>query len=497
MKKLFLFLFFLPLVTQAADTLKVDVNAIKKAAQNAGWEADDTWLRQHSAKDFQHLLGARGVTSTDIEFEAPSKAVRSEAGSVDWRNFNGINYVSPMLNQGNCGSCVSFAAVGTMETQMNIAAFGSMMRFSTQALFNCGGGYCDWGWTLGPAANYLKSRGVPDEACFPYTSGATGNDMSCSSACSDMSSRSIRIAGYTRPTSGMKNIEAVKQALAKGPLFTSMTVYTDFMLYKSGVYKHVTGKQEGGHAISIVGYDDTKQALIIRNSWGRDWGMAGFAYISYSDISGIGNDTWLFQAPAIGGFVAVQSPTDGAIVSDSIQVETESTFANLQTVDLTVLDSQKKVVAEDSCTQSTCKFDLNTKTLADGRYELLATSVYSGIHTESQHRYIYVMNQIPQLKLNFQGDGVNLGAPVSGRIVFKVSSESGIAPLTHLKLFVKSGDQVVATKETENILPSMTLGWRTINVPNGAYEIYMVGTQKINDREYTVESNHFNITVKN
>ena len=72
----------------------------------------------------------------------------------------------------------------------------------------------------------------------------------------------------------------------KGPLVTTMTVYEDFFDHKSGVYKHTTGKLAGGHAVSIVGYDDKDQAWIIRNSWGPDYGDNGYVKIAYDDDSG-------------------------------------------------------------------------------------------------------------------------------------------------------------------------------------------------------------------
>ena len=104
---------------------------------------------------------------------------------VDWRNQNGVNYVSPILNQGNCGSCVAFSTVGTLETQLNVSSGipGLNPQFSTQALFACGGGACDFGWQPNLAAEFLKSTGVPDEACSPYTEGATGVDVDCSTTC--------------------------------------------------------------------------------------------------------------------------------------------------------------------------------------------------------------------------------------------------------------------------------------------------------------------------
>ena len=50
--------------------------------------------------------------------------------------------------------------------------------------------------------------------------------------------------------------------------------------------------QKGGHAVSIVGYDDSKNAWLIRNSWNTAWGEAGFGWVDYDDVSGVGGETW-------------------------------------------------------------------------------------------------------------------------------------------------------------------------------------------------------------
>jgi hypothetical protein len=80
-------------------------------------------------------------------------------------------------------------------------------------------------------------------------------------------------------SSGGSTIEDVKAALQKGPLITTLAVYADFESYSSGVYKHVDdgNAPEGGHAVSIIGYDDSKNAWLIRNSWSKP--MSGTAYL--------------------------------------------------------------------------------------------------------------------------------------------------------------------------------------------------------------------------
>jgi hypothetical protein len=64
-----------------------------------------------------------------------------------------------------------------------------------------------------------------------------------------------------------------------------MMVHQSFMNYKSGVY-HSLGLNDpilGGHCIAIVGYDDDLGAWLVRNSWGTDWGMDGYAWVKYND----------------------------------------------------------------------------------------------------------------------------------------------------------------------------------------------------------------------
>jgi C1A family cysteine protease len=88
------------------------------------------------------MMGLRDAQTADVRFEVPLRyAPKAALPRVrDWRDHEGRNWVSPMLNQGNCGSCVSFAAIGVFETQTNITALIPDLnrRFSTQYLFGCG-----------------------------------------------------------------------------------------------------------------------------------------------------------------------------------------------------------------------------------------------------------------------------------------------------------------------------------------------------------------------
>jgi len=66
--------------------------------------------------------------------------------------------------------------------------------------------------------------------------------------------------------------------MTNGPVEAAFTVYADFLSYKSGVYKHVTGSEDGGHAIKILGWgvENGEDYWLVANSWNSDWGDKGF-----------------------------------------------------------------------------------------------------------------------------------------------------------------------------------------------------------------------------
>jgi len=212
--------------------------------------------------------------------------------SFDWRNNNG-NWLTPVKDQGGCGSCWAFSAVGAAESALEIAANNPNLNpdLSEQYLVsdcvmsgayqNCCGGYED------QALEYIRSSGIPDEACMTYVDGSSCScgtlgcdvnctyrtsgkcsDTTCANRCSNWSSRLTKIKATgkvaTDPTS-------IKTALVqKGPL--SAALYMGGSFDANGVYK-CSISPSVNHAIVLVGYNDAGSYWIVRNSWGSGWGL--------------------------------------------------------------------------------------------------------------------------------------------------------------------------------------------------------------------------------
>lgn len=485
----------------AAEAASLNVASVSAQLKqkNAGWTAKDNWVNQLPADQLKRMMGypEKVRKDKDVLFQ-PAPGFRTFLGAgntIDWRNYENQNWVTPILNQGNCGSCVAFATVATLETQMNISHQYPWLnpKFSAEALFACGGGGCESGWYPSSAASYLKTKGVPDEACAPYTMGATGVDVACSSICPDAAARSQKVSGVNTP----RNAEAVKAALRRGPLVTTLDVYGDFILYGAGIYKHTTGEYLGGHAVSIIGYNDEGRYWIIRNSWGNDWGENGFARVSYDDESGVGDETWGFNLPGSQGDVAIKNLKNHDFLSGTYTFDVISTVPNTTDLSVRLIGKNGQELSALGCETASCPFQIDTTKMEDGRYEAQVRANHGTAEPAfSEKKYFYVVNNEPSLQLSFQPKG-DITKAIQDRVEFSVKAVSSSVPFTGLQLVVKQGDKIIYTKGADIVLPEMTMGWRTPTVANGIYTIYLVGTIQSNTKTYSTVSNSFTVTVKN
>jgi hypothetical protein len=190
---------------------------------------------------------------------------------MDWRK-NPDNYITPIQDQGDCGSCVAFGTTAAIEACKRIGDKNPAedVKLSEEDLFSHGGS-CAGGWTLEAANSAAQKYGICPEKCWPYG----GTKQSC------CDQNKLKTTGATRITSDA----AAKQWIATtGPIQAAMDVYDDFFNVDSDeVYHNESGVFVGSHCICLIGYDDANQCWIGKNSWGTGWGASGFFRIGYGE----------------------------------------------------------------------------------------------------------------------------------------------------------------------------------------------------------------------
>jgi C1A family cysteine protease len=198
--------------------------------------------------------------------------------ALDWRDNDG-NWISPIKDQGYCGSCGVFCSVAAVESKVKINLNNSNYNIdlSEQDIVSCSGkGTCDDGWLERDAMSYIRNNGIVRESCFEYTAW----DDPCSNKCSN--GDILKIINYVWTTPDLTSIK--NSIYNNGPITAYMYVDMDFVNYYEGVYTHDEVTWSGGwHAVLIVGYNDTGQYWICKNSWGSNWGEDGYFRINYSE----------------------------------------------------------------------------------------------------------------------------------------------------------------------------------------------------------------------
>jgi len=190
--------------------------------------------------------------------------------SIDWRKKGAVYMVS---DQGSCGACWAFAAVAAVEGFHAIQT-GSILGFSEQQLIDCdlNNRGCGGGWPyLGLV--YTAQYGDYSHYDYPYT----GNEGNCMYN-PQKATRSNTGFQFVAP----KNSTALKSALTVNPVAVLIESDEDvFQFYQSGVIT-ANCSSNVDHAVLAVGYTTINgtEAFIVKNSWGTNWGQAGYAYIA-------------------------------------------------------------------------------------------------------------------------------------------------------------------------------------------------------------------------
>ena len=206
----------------------------------------------------------------------------------DWRDQNGVTSVK---DQRDCGSCWAFGSIASFESFLLIKQ-DTTVDLSEQHLVSCNpnGWGCNGGWW--PHDMFIDPGAVL-ERDFPYVAADT--------PCGGPYNYPFQISGwaYVDGEDKVPDTDKIKEAIYNyGPIAAAVYVGSAFQAYTGGVFDKDEATNGGlfsccgeqpkvNHGIAMVGWDDSKQAWIIKNSWGSGWGESGYMYIKWG-VSNIG-----------------------------------------------------------------------------------------------------------------------------------------------------------------------------------------------------------------
>jgi len=226
-----------------------------------------------------------------------------------WKNYDDTDLTTPAKNQGNCGSCWAFAALGAIESLINIKeGFKDIdIDLSEQYLLSCvpESGSCYGGQTASPFSFIINTsedgnflNGVIFEECLPYESD---DDIPCSQKADNWLDTLVPLSGWGEVWFGLNNDDAVAMMKSKifqnGPIYALMFVDDSFRNFGSIFHRSTDyfpnrspAADVLNHGILIVGWRDDPNIRnggywICKNSWGTKWGYDGFFNIEYGSMN--------------------------------------------------------------------------------------------------------------------------------------------------------------------------------------------------------------------
>ncbi|XP_072449888.1 procathepsin L-like [Chiloscyllium punctatum] len=222
----------------------------------------------------------------DINDEESNEDENNDDLTIDWRT---KGFVTPVKNQGHCGSCWAFSATGAIEGQW-FERHKQLVSLSEQNLVDCSTEYgthgCRGGWMSHAFEYVVKSHGINSAADYPY--------LASDEECKFMPNKTAAmIRHYAFVIRGEKYLARVVERI--GPVSIAVDAsQRDFQLYRSGIYYNQNcTKHLPNHAMLVVGFgtDNRQKYWLVKNSWGTGWGDEGYIKMAkdVQNMCGIAN----------------------------------------------------------------------------------------------------------------------------------------------------------------------------------------------------------------
>lgn len=295
------------------EDLEPEERAIEEANNEEANENDYVTTTSSSSNyrddDDEAQMGVRNNRTLRATAPAPTEGTGQPAGLVVGAEkvpaqFSWVDTgcVATPIDQGSCGSCYAVSTMSAIETTRCINQ-GSGATLSSEEIVDCGvrSGLnihgCDGGWPTSVFKYLQRTRQVSREKCYPYSLSSSTKHKSCRTRNNNYGRRSqlqsnddCQLNPSLTSSRGiqykvLQNERDILYHVAKtGPVVTVLQTTNKLLFYGSGVMEDnsCSGSRDAvDHAITIVGYgrENNLDYWLIKNSWGTDWGLGGYAKV--------------------------------------------------------------------------------------------------------------------------------------------------------------------------------------------------------------------------